>query len=1117
MSNILDVPLSKRSFLQGGLLFAAAAASNNLSTELLAQTLDFDASPEDISKFLNENEDVRLTVRALGQSHKYKDDPEKMRASIRALGIGIGQYGRYRKALDELKGSSRDSEAARHTLRSDFAAETYRLMCKKEALTSLMIVEMCHSLSDPNVRADEAYRSAKTFSKVYNAGKAWASYSSPGFGLFLEFAGMLVPDAEDIAANIRKGPDDKYWERTFTMGQYLYGSLHSEYEKKYGEALPRDESFLVEPLKNPEVQDQTKYKPGPLSEEDLANLPPETRKFLEEMYRLGGRDDKERAQKVAELLFDKIREEGNRQGTEYARFRQQAEEDRIKSLRAEQLRISHWQGNIQLASLFIAHVLKDPQLANALSNFANNVFDVSRMNSQYMAEQKDGMGQSIAGSALTASYIGLAIQFMELWMMVVREPDDTPSPYQIIYDEIIKVREDMQNLRDEMHQRFDRLERQNMLILEGLEQILGKLDKGFTNITNELAEHAKTLAKERKYHLVDKRQDAQTQLSEAIAKLIAQTGRDPRYTRSNAYKSEIRNLKGQAFNHAEKRSRISVSNGSFEKESLASPEGLVDAVDLRADPNNLMGLLPYALRYLGVANERVNLPNPEIWYEGVAAYIQMLASTFPDATPADDGFIEVLYKMGKESSEYIKKTITPDTLKRAGDKYRSAVDRLTARIADLFLEQISERTNNRNAEIYRHVPQFTGILPLAYFNPTDRAESVALDLGLIEYSLGERWEVKVPSFPMAGGHTEEMNFGFYAGQSVQINFRKGKGWNNLTLGNTSQHTARNGGYIMYSTDKLYTLDKINHGVRLMVCAPPPGNNTALPLSENRDPRLFNLTGSLTTDTSASTRDQWTKSPRGPQGPLPLFQPKDTAPTYTLYEMFGEAVDAYSEEIRRETAAHILLNFKALFPSEVAEVDASSAALELVSSVYGYRLGEDWSGHTWPRAARAKEYVELLSALMTADSIERLKFIDSTKSLRSYAADPSWFQIKEERLPCADPIECYLRDNIDKRTRVLRNIPVEVKDSLRVPYEVKDFDTTQIPHREQIAHADHTDGLRIDNYIISAFRKAAEQVISGLTPSLEPAPADGLLPLERGLMELRLVGYGRKLQLEAATP
>jgi hypothetical protein len=963
MSNILDVPLSKRSFLQGGLLFAAAAASNNLSTELLAQTLDFDASPEDISKFLNENEDVRLTVRALGQSHKYKDDPEKMRASIRALGIGIGQYGRYRKALDELKGSSRDSEAARHTLRSDFAAETYRLMCKKEALTSLMIVEMCHSLSDPNVRADEAYRSAKTFSKVYNAGKAWASYSSPGFGLFLEFAGMLVPDAEDIAANIRKGPDDKYWERTFTMGQYLYGSLHSEYEKKYGEALPRDESFLVEPLKNPEVQDQTKYKPGPLSEEDLANLPPETRKFLEEMYRLGGRDDKERAQKVAELLFDKIREEGNRQGTEYARFRQQAEEDRIKSLRAEQLRISHWQGNIQLASLFIAHVLKDPQLANALSNFANNVFDVSRMNSQYMAEQKDGMGQSIAGSALTASYIGLAIQFMELWMMVVREPDDTPSPYQIIYDEIIKVREDMQNLRDEMHQRFDRLERQNMLILEGLEQILGKLDKGFTNITNELAEHAKTLAKERKYHLVD----------------------------------------------------------------------------------------------------------------------------------------------------------TPDTLKRAGDKYRSAVDRLTARIADLFLEQISERTNNRNAEIYRHVPQFTGILPLAYFNPTDRAESVALDLGLIEYSLGERWEVKVPSFPMAGGHTEEMNFGFYAGQSVQINFRKGKGWNNLTLGNTSQHTARNGGYIMYSTDKLYTLDKINHGVRLMVCAPPPGNNTALPLSENRDPRLFNLTGSLTTDTSASTRDQWTKSPRGPQGPLPLFQPKDTAPTYTLYEMFGEAVDAYSEEIRRETAAHILLNFKALFPSEVAEVDASSAALELVSSVYGYRLGEDWSGHTWPRAARAKEYVELLSALMTADSIERLKFIDSTKSLRSYAADPSWFQIKEERLPCADPIECYLRDNIDKRTRVLRNIPVEVKDSLRVPYEVKDFDTTQIPHREQIAHADHTDGLRIDNYIISAFRKAAEQVISGLTPSLEPAPADGLLPLERGLMELRLVGYGRKLQLEAATP
>ena len=189
------------------------------------------------------------------------------------------------------------------------------------------------------------------------------------------------------------------------------------------------------------------------------------------------------------------------------RSRQQQEQSRARTdleKNRERVKREGLRAGVFLATATIG--LIDPELgkqAQAVSSAAFQVNDAIREFKAATDLGKDLTGA--AGMALTANFVGAAFTLVGAFQ------DSGPSPEEIILEEIVELRKDIQNVRMEMHDRFGIVERK-------LAMVYDRLDEGFKDLETELRKQNRTLNR-----IVSKLEEMQDQISASTALIFDRT------------------------------------------------------------------------------------------------------------------------------------------------------------------------------------------------------------------------------------------------------------------------------------------------------------------------------------------------------------------------------------------------------------------------------------------------------------------------------------------------------------------------------------------------------------------------------------------------------------------
>jgi hypothetical protein len=1053
--------ISRRHFIAGtGAILAC------LPTQSFSKLLDAQGNvPQDFRDFLIDHPETGSLVRSYLQSHKFRNDPEKMRASINALSIGLGQYARYQnqKARMEASGANATDIAA---MRKSWADETQQLMCDKRALTSPLLVEMCFSLTNPDARADKVYQELRSTQRFLNGSAFLADSATAAFpalaplAIFTSGLALGLPDAQETADNIRRGVGDEYLASMFRVSQYAFEYLSLE----AGTDTP-----IGTVLRDADVQARTGFAPGePLQPVDVSGLPPVVEETLLSLFNATVSfpgDPERQANSAYGSLFAVLNQQGKNVGADLARiltYSELAEAERTRLSRENERAISNLRGCSQLAAIFLGEVLEKPEIAQFVDVTAARGIDLYTKIGKFTEEMKSGLGTSIAATALTADFVSFGLTIIS--MLGSRGP----SAEQMILEQIDSLRSDVADLRKVIESGFSRLERFNFHLLERVEQVLHQVTVGFSRVQTELAEIDNQIRQLRSDQSLYVRETARKALQTDIETFLQNIGRgDPSYLASDEFKGRLKALKGSAISYARHEARTFAQSASQDKSSIANA---LSSIEARKDPETLVGLAGTIVGFVDGGSSHLSLPNPTTWNDGVQAYVSMLLATISDATTADDDALRALYSEGLAAQRFVEESITDVTLRKAAKRYLKAADAMVAKIADYYLRRISEETNNASEFLYEDSPA-----PFHKIN--NKVAEVAEKIGLLEYRFGDN-----PNFPV------------YGLRPVQLMFKKGPGnWNGLTIGDTAFNFLM-GGSIQYDIHSRYDIG-YDHGVNLMVMMPPQVSSTSLPYypDETFNPSA-DLAGTLPIVVDAKDQPPMVTSRFGPIG-----QPAETLPTYKLYELIGTAVHEYSRDLIRrisvEVSEGVGTNTLQELSAELHDVDAAAGAFELIRAWHRYAKGLEAAGDRWPKVPRGPDYAGFLVEFFATRQGDRIAFIvrymdtyhpNSRRSPGMRSSDPGGALI------VAEPEYFGARSLL----------------------KVDDFDMRLISLREKIAHKDKLLISRIDNMLVAGFRAVADAAIDGLTePQPEVRTVGGFSQFERGLEAIRVAAIARNLQLD----
>lgn len=1049
--------LSRREFVKAA---GSAALLAGGITPAFPRLLDSQGNvPRDIQTFLNENTETRLMLRSYLQLYKFKDDPAKMKAAIKALNIGLGQYARYQADLKKLE---RDgitlTPAEQEEKRKRWSDQTQKLMCGNEALTSPLLVEMCFALADPDARAESVERALKKSEKALEVGEFGANVAATvsrrfwPLAVFISGLSVVHPDPDDTAGDIRHGVSEGYLQRMFQVAEYAAEYLSSEAIKNPG----GDAALLGTILQDTEVQEQTGHKPGAeLTAEDVKTLPEEYQALLAGMqsaYASAARNPEEQAKKVAGELFQLLQENSKKAGAELARIKveqQKVEEEKITAAREVERSISNLRGCGQLAGIFLQEVLGKPELAGVVNLASRDGIDLYMQLEKFTEEMKSGLGTSIAATALTGNIISFGLSLFSML------DSQGPSADEIILEQIQNLQKELGELKDIVIQGFSRLERINIEILSRIEEVLHDVNVGFGTVQAQLADIRKEISESRNDDFQRDRDTARDSLQKAADSFLQQIGQgDDAYSMSNEMKGHIRDLKGEATTYALNQARTLA-------QSSARPGGTnlsdaLNSVALRQDLETLTGILGVVAKYLDSSIPAEVLPNPITWNDGVSVYANMLLSTLSYATSADNDTLRALHKDGKAAADFVRRHITQETIAKAATKYLKAVDRLVAKIADIFLERIRDETNDASAYPYTFGPS-------PYFQIQDGVLDAAQAIGLLELRFGQN-----PYFPER--------------RPVQLIFKKGPSrWNGLTIGDTIFDGTMTG-KVLYDDYKRHDIG-LEHGVALIIMMPPPVSETELPYyPDGTLPVAKQLAGSLPVVVYSKDIPPMMVSRYGFVG-----HPVEVLPTIYLYQLISTAIHEYTNDLHRRIAADIFeaaqTRKESTISAELGEVDNTARAFELLIAAYRYRQGVEARGADWPQAPKGSDYLSLMVNFLAAD-------IGEQQVLMTNYVDIHDIKPYHHSAPGFDPASKSL-----------------------LLLKVDDFDMRAITLRHKIAHKAILDSNRIDNMLIAAFRAVAEDATSGLTDFPDLSDETSFADYDRGLATLRFAASARGLHLQ----
>lgn len=379
-------------------------------------------------------------------------------------------------------------------------------------------------------------------------------------------------------------------------------------------------------------------------------------------------------------LFGELKTQGKKHGRQLSEITRAIKSRQIDEQQAAQRRRDaaalrdDIKAGIYLGQLLIGEVLGKPDLARDFGNIANATLELS--SAIEAAEAASGaLGSvSVVGAAVT---LGIAIYGLF-------SDSDRPNPDQIIIDQILMLRQELQDFRREVVENLTIIKRQNQAILEALDEVIDQLND-IRNILDvrlqRLEDSIRDLIRIENLNaanaIITDYERVRTEANLTL-QMISSTG-----TQGGIAAQQQTLIKAQAtyFVHTTRSSRENALS-SYPGTARMSLSSTAQEIRHRGDLEVLMGLLPSVRAVLGLpfpADIR-SVPNPREWYRGATHLIELWASLANQSQLLDTQLLVRCHREATRTRDTIRGVVTQENLRRACEQYRLAlqnwVDRL---------------------------------------------------------------------------------------------------------------------------------------------------------------------------------------------------------------------------------------------------------------------------------------------------------------------------------------------------------------------------------------------------------------------------------------------------------
>lgn len=323
---------------------------------------------------------------------------------------------------------------------------------------------------------------------------------------------------------------------------------------------------------------------------------------------------------------------------------------------------------------------------------------------------------------------------------------DTPTPEEEILDQILELRQQVEDLRVQMHARFDRIDRRLNEMFDALAAGLNKLDERTRTIDGNVRDLSRDLYATRSAVL-----SAQLGLHEALQSGLlepliddmetglgyrARTGVDLEYT--SAGQNAFFALQSRFYNAAVDDARNAAHGGP---DTLAIDEATITLSGDLALQINALAQLPTTFAEAPLSSER--LVNPQMWSLGADAFAQLAAENpwyFAKVHENAPERLTALIDAGEEVEAALERAGDPAWIERLVDTFQQDVHDLEQEVG--IVAFLREEESSDGLDPYQGLSQDPGTLEL----PVQLDGRFTFPAG---FEYGALWRLQDPLFGVA--------------------------------------------------------------------------------------------------------------------------------------------------------------------------------------------------------------------------------------------------------------------------------------------------------------------------------------------------------------------------------
>ena len=500
-------------------------------------------------------------------------------------------------------------------------------------------------------------------------GSLLVSIEHPIAGAALGIASLLTP-------YINKGIP-RFWPEVRDADEEAVRGALSQYESGLLDPnLPKDlaiKEFLGIPF-------------GTSSDELLARSPERTRNRVKQAAKLA-----ESPSKIDSL--DAFKDQSDQLTAVLKEFRQSIVDDLKKdeaareASRAQQQYIEgEVRAGIYLGSTIIGDLFGAKDAARVFSVTGTESFKVWQLIQGF-----NSIPPTVGSLALTGGFVSAGLAIGQALAGI-------PSAEEVTQKALASIQLAISTLRQEMHERFDRIERNQRQMMEALDDIFRRIVQGNWEQLARLRQMRESLNGLRSYV---ESQDRQAKIDELLLALDQQKLVTPHV--ENAGDKELRSKDSlryltQFVNHAVRVSR----QPAFTHREVTSWNQTVinDVLETTPRPDLAVALLDVFRKTFAVKPPAGDLPNPVEWARGTHVFLEAVARSRKELPPETHSMVKALYDEGRKLREALPEAIDQALCNKVTAEYEKSFDEVKSLLALHYAEILKA---NASQQIYSGV------------------------------------------------------------------------------------------------------------------------------------------------------------------------------------------------------------------------------------------------------------------------------------------------------------------------------------------------------------------------------------------------------------------------------